>query len=397
MRKSFAVRVLGILLAIFAMHPSVAFAVNQTWFVNTDCADPSYSGYAGGFQGNGSLSTCATSAGTNGAYLTLGHASTNITQNLVTNTITAFIDLRGALDDTSTPNFAGITSNATFSLTVFTQFANRHPGYFDDSKYSLHGGGNPVFNIGTKFTTVSGLQIISNGTNNGVGNHGINWVDTTLAISGGTFVVANNLVIKTGSSTAASFGIIFNPSVASSSATQVYIFNNGIGTTQSSTSRYHFGVRCVAQALIECRVHENTVRNSDSTGLQMFLSAVNAGVRNRSNLIQGSGTADYSLTQTAAGALDQFDNVTSDATSPNVPFRNRTAIFGPFGVTDFRLGMGDTSSVDQCANIASSVLNFTNDFVGTERGASLWDCGANERIGAGPSAVRSFLSLGVGL
>lgn len=350
-----------------------AFAITPTWYVTTDCLN----------NGDGSASTCAASNGATGAFLTLGQALTGVAAvypNFVSSSVTlGTIDLQGAVDDTSIPNTGLITTDSTHILLLIVQTANRHQGWYDSTKYTLaNANAAGVLQIATKAMEIRGLQILSTSNNNADENSGITFLNGA-AINGGLFTVVDNIVIRTGTSTQANYGILLWTFPDTASGITYRAANN-------SVYGYQYGIFCRAAQFCSCDVHSSTVKQSATSALQF--TRASGVVRAKNNLLQSCGTACYVVTG-ASGSITTATNVTSDATSPNGgTYQSLTAIFGPLGNYDFRLGAADTSSYNRGTTLSGDdPIGTTNfDHIETSRPqSSAYDVGANELIGAGPT------------
>src|SRR3990172_4238666 len=81
----------------------------------------------------------------------------------------AIIHCRGATADTAAVTITGWTTSSTSYILIQCDTADRHPGYWDDTKYHLNvsGTSNPI-EINEENVRIDGLQIRYSGTTSSI-------------------------------------------------------------------------------------------------------------------------------------------------------------------------------------------------------------------------------------
>jgi len=121
----------------------------------------------------------------------------------------------------------------------------------------------------------------------------------------------------------------------------------------------------------------------DGGGIGVYFNAGSTGCTLRNNIINSAAANNYYFEV----AKTSSNNISSDATSPDVAFRNISLTFENKGALDFRLAAGDTEAIDAGADVSGV---FTVDFFGTTR--SGWSIGAHEYGAAAGGASVGVMS-----
>ncbi|NTW27223.1 MAG: hypothetical protein HGA36_02795 [Candidatus Moranbacteria bacterium] len=265
-----------------------------------------------------------------------------------------------------TPNNVGTEVNLT----------QRHSGRWDEVRYNLMinavGDYTNALYLRSDYTKIDGLQIkVSNNDFDGIRGVLVGWNDLG---RGSTVHVSNNIITENHTTTNNDG---FEALSIRSTTTTGYIWNNLIydanigGNTGSSAMMLYYNHHYV---------YNNVVYNYTS------------GYGIRSNA--GSVLAKNNIVQQASfnGAFDaaSSNNISQDATSPNVALQNKTVSFLDAANKDFHLAPSDTTAKNAGADLsADPSFAFSADIDGQIRSASPgWDIGADE------AATAIFYSVG---
>lgn len=368
--------VLALALLLF---PAQALAVTATdRYVNTDCAN----------NGDGTASSCAASNGAAGAYNSQQNASTDIQSdfpNLVSADRAITVHCKGTAADTSEPIWENLVTDATRTITVTVDVADRHDGKWNTSKYRLVNGNYfAALQVkGIKYFTASWMQIEQNRTGSSGGTEG-SGIDTRgQGLNGGKWVFEGNIIRYTGDYVNVS-ATGFEDDVNDTNLVKVfrnnvilYFKRGGYFRTGDDGSYYLFN---------------NTCYSNEATGDICIV------IRD-----YGSGTITYvAKNNLANGTLQGYDisgngvythsnNLSEDTSSPDNTLDSKAVTFVNEGGGDFHLASADTAAKDAGADLSGVTNGFTVD-IDTQTRSGTWDVGADEYQSTG-SAVAAVVSI----
>jgi four helix bundle suffix protein len=273
--------------------------------------------------------------------------------------------------DTSAVEISGWTAGPNNYVKIYTTASARHPGKWDETKYRLvsdgydasfkhnynglgYGDNGKIF--------VDGLQIDNTRTADGAG--------AGILIEGGINVISNNVIRQTGARAQQwSVGIGGGAPV---SGTQfynniIYDFYKGI--------YWSFG-----DSNGDVSVYNNTIYNAGAGGIELVEYGGTVVYNLKNNLVQDSGTTDYSITN--GNTTNYADNLSSDATAPGGDaIQGANVVFVNENKKDFHLAQEDTSAKNAGTDLASDTyISITTDIDGSTRptGSNVVDIGADE-------------------
>ncbi|HBI33903.1 MAG TPA: hypothetical protein DEA43_03600 [Candidatus Moranbacteria bacterium] len=281
--------------------------------------------------------------------------------------------------DTTAVNVSGYTTGASNFIKIYTpnntttevNASQRHQGKWDNEKYRLEISAIAdyavIVSIGVNHLKLEGIQIKF--TNNDYG-YGYN---VNVAPSANSEVYLNQNIIRsvfTTTNADSNLGIKVNHNNANAKAyiTNNIIYDIGRGGHWSSAAITINGV-AIAYA------YNNTIYNSQQ--------GINSGITSsiiKNNLSYDNGN-DYYGSFNAASA----NNISKDASSPNVSFRSKTVFFVDTANKDFHLSPTDIAAKNFGVDLSSdSSYSFTTDIDGNARPAvgTVWDIGADEAANA---------------
>lgn len=326
---------------------------------DTDCA----------FSGDGTASTCAASNGAVGAFRSLSQAEANITTNFPTPSQPITVFMAGATADTTPTDINGQTLSAANFLT-FTCDPNKatgcnNTGVWSNSTYRLVTGHTEAsLKVQDEYVRIIGLQIENNGVADAVNRRAgieINNVPTASDVR-----ILGNIIRFTGSGSDTNNTGIYSRGAATLTA----VNNLSYGWTGA-------GILLQPQANGTAAAYNNTFV-ANGIGVSINSGASNDTLRLYNNA-STSNTTDYGSTA-GLTTLVTGNNVSGDATSPDVSFRSRTISFLNLAGRDLRLNAADTAAKNQGTGLAAdSFFAFTNDIINATRPIStIWDVGAFE-------------------
>ena len=288
---------------------------------------------------------------------------------------TAKIDGAWAGADTTAVTFNGWTTGPNNYIRIYTTPTARHRGKWDSSKYRLKTSTNwsIALLIEEDYIRADGLQISSEADN----SDGI-WFNATLdgekRISGN--IIRNTAAIPSG-------GITYDGN--SQNTSSIFIaYNNLIYNTQNGI---YLGIPVNP---VTVKVYNNTVYNAPtesswSRAYYYWGPETNAYFKNNIGL---NSSAGYSGEDYSGGFGNHSNNISSDATSPDIAYRSKTVLFVDLINGDFHLAPTDTVAKDAGADLSADAnLPFSTDIDGQNRSPSTssgqavgtaWDIGADE-------------------
>ncbi len=232
--------------------------------------------------------------------------------------------------------------------------SQRHNGKWTSDAYSIQRGEGNLIGCWTPHIEIAGLQILQTGS----GNRGI----FTNTGNGSRVKIHDNII--TNQTPSGTWGI-YAYDQGTGINSQAIIYNNILYDFKGVPGWLGYGIF----TYLKGAVYNNTIYNCD-----YGINAPNSTVA-KNNIVQNS-TTSYSGTFDASSS----NNISQDATSPNVSFRNKTVTFVDTVSKDFHLATGDTAAVDAGINLsADPVFAFNTDIDRQTRpSGSAWDIGADE-------------------
>jgi len=285
--------------------------------------------------------------------------------------------------DTTAVTVSGYTTGVSNFIKIYTpnnttteaNNSQRHQGKWDDGKYRIESSAEygQILEVSEEYVTIDGLQIANSGSkvNQSKG------IRENMAASASTDIkISNNIIRATGSGTpgAMTNGIQFN------AGRSYKVWNNIIyGWYTGMTTGYQ------NSTAVNHLFYNNTLINNTGIGLAIGGGAV-PYIAVYNNISSGNGT-DFSL----ANVDQSGNNISFDATSPNVSFQGKNVSFADATNKDFHLSISDTSARNSGSDLsADSNLPITTDIDGQARptGVGVVDIGADE------AATAIFYSVG---
>lgn len=312
-----------------------------------------------------------------GDFLTLKAALSSLAMNLVALDIILKIILRGVTADTAGNILidSGWTTSETNYLWLFCDpmsETGRHPGYYSGGHYRIESAADSGILRCRRHVLVDGLQVKNTATA-GEPSVGIVSDETT-----STVIVRNCIAWKLGDSTASGHECI------------------GIGARRNYYGAYKFAA------------YNNIIFGDWEDGLYMYaepgqndtgffynntvVDALDYGfywdrdtggsssvVYLKNNILDGSGTADYSDNSGSTGTLNSATNITSDATSPDgASYQSVSMTYANAGSDDYRLSSSDTDAIaagTDLSAVGEAQYQFSTDNQGRTIGT--WDIGGD--------------------
>lgn len=367
------------LLLLAILIPSLANAATERIvYVNTD-----------GANGDGSVGT---------PYSTLYNALNAETKTLVASDRQLTIRLRGATDDTAdiaTPltAFAGNTDATRYIRIVGDpgSSAGANQGKFDDARYRF-------------VRSVDGCSIdLSAGASTSRLDYRIENIQLYNGSSGNyrrvlcpdyhpgeVYIIGNVIHTNLGG---APYGdnkaVVLTSTSSTTKINSAYLINNIIYDTYAAGVSW-FSAGTNSKVII----YNNTFSNNGNGGTGDYDGAIyiwcQTGTSDivsvKNNVMQNSTGSAFQQNYTCETYVTA-NNITEDATSPDVSYRSKAVTFLNEASDDFHLASGDTNAKDAGANLsADSYYAFTTDIDGQTRSAP-WDIGADEYQSGGTSLL----------
>ncbi|MDD5464429.1 MAG: LamG domain-containing protein, partial [Candidatus Moranbacteria bacterium] len=279
-----------------------------------------------------------------------------------------------------------ITSPANY-IRIYTPTAasevgtsQRHSGKWNENAYKIVQTSNTDYVYGIynqqNYTVIDGLQIKKIATAGGsiIGVVNANYtIDLTLK---------NSIIAGEFSGTSAT-GIGANCSIRN-----CYMYNNIVYGFKNGLDSSFRGLDISQGANNNAYVYNNTLFDN-YRGIYNYYA--NKGIL-KNNVANGN-TFDYVTSFDASSS----NNISQDATSPNVDFRNKTVSFADAANKDFHLAISDTVAKKTGLNLQTDTyLHFGEDIDGQGR-AGNWDIGADEMQEAVMETQQSSPNLDAGL
>jgi hypothetical protein len=328
---------------------------------------------------NGGDGTTNATSGANAAYVSLSAAEAGVAATL-TDTW-EIICATGGTADTSAVTFSGITTTATYYLTVTTEAASKASMPWSTSKYRLEVSNATAVTLSVLYIHLDGLQIAKTSSS----------ANGQACINGGTIATSaneawlSNLLLKQ-----AGNGSFNEPCIRNTDADRVlYAWNcvcYGGGAAASGSSA---AAACEAGTvyLYNCTLIGNHTGLRVSSGVTV--TAKNCYARGTSAAYSVAGT----LNLTTCASSDTTGTVGLQSIALNTT--NFTNVTG--GSEDFHLPSGSALiGVGTDTSGEAAPRNFTTDMDAVTR-TTVWDIGAFEYVAGGPTIhTGSFTLSGTG-
>jgi parallel beta-helix repeat protein len=277
--------------------------------------------------------------------------------DLVANNYIWNIALYADATDTTAVTIDGWTTNSNNYLRIYTPtstsevgVSQRHNGT-PGSGFSIYSTTGTVIGIVSSYTVIEGLEIYSDGTQDGIG---------------------------AGSSLSDAVILSFN---------LIHDINKGISLSRSNGGAfkaYNNIIYDSADASIEANgteitgfyVYNNTVYNSSYHGIYARNSAT---IVAKNNIVLNSANSDFKNISVSVGS---DYNVSSDGSAPGANSKTCTVSFIDSANDNYHLSGSDTCAKDSGTDLSSdSNLSFSTDIDGDSRPYnSTWDIGADEYV-----------------
>ena len=280
--------------------------------------------------------------------------------------------------DTTAVNVTGYMTGVLNYIKIYTpnnvssevNQSQRHQGKWDDMKFALRADeyfGSIRVNVDN--FQVDGLQIENVRSGLSTGNQAGIFVENSI---GKNLIFSFNVVREIGKSIVVyeNAGIRISHIGSVNTNTKIIIHNNVI-------YGFYGGIRYNVTgglAINELIAYNNTIK-SNYEDFRLSLYSSSDVLRLKNNIAQGS--AGYYLESTAETA-DYLNNISLNATSPNVALRNKAVSFVDAPNNDFHLSPSDTAGKNAGADLSVDAnLPFSTDIDGQFR-TGAWDIGADE-------------------
>jgi hypothetical protein len=261
----------------------------------------------------------------------------------------------------------GWTTNATYDITIKTPAAERHNGTTHSGFYFIASGENfNIINDCEEYVNFIGIEFDQSWTNRAglstqSGSDTADW-----EISKCLFTRCSPAIkpgqLGTGSKVSVWNNIMFDNGNAG--------FQHGYGTAGNTYVIYN-----------------NTICDTSGDGIEVRDSAEDVDLYMKNNICNGN-TTDYDVM--TFDTESHSNNISEDATSPDVSYRSKAVTFENEGGNDFHLGSGDTNAKDAGVDLSTDgdgQLSFSDDIDDDTRSGS-WDIGADELVSAGIQILR---------
>ncbi len=372
--RDWAIKSAALMLALLGLAQIASAATERVVYVDTD-----------GSNGDGSAGS---------PYSTLNNALSAETKTLVASDRQLTINLRGAADDTTSidTNLAAFAGNtdATRYLRIIGHPGNAtgaHAGVYDSGRYQLIRSADALIDLSSSVSTsrldwrIENFQIVN--TSSGTYRTGLN-----IDHHPGEFY-AIGMIMKGDATTPAGDNPAFKFYSVSSTTkiNSVYLINNVIYDWAGNGFIWRSGG--TGGKLI---AHNNTIYNTGNTGTNeregaMYVLCQDGSgevVSIKNNIMQSQTGQAFQKGYTCDTYLTG-NNITGDATSPDVSYQSKTVTFTNAGSGDFH--QNDSDAVGAGMSLAADTYYaFTTDIDGQTRSGS-WDIGADEYQASGPSLL----------
>lgn len=372
------------LLSIFAvlfLLQSLAFADVDKYFTS-GCAnngDGSSGACAGAPAGAGAWSSCAN------AQIGLLALYPDLTSAGVGN-VNLIMSSSGAAADPQC-TLSTIVTDSTHLVRVKTVGADRPTiaPWIDASKprFSCSNNGTACLQINLLYAEVDGIQAINTATGTGTYNAVADNTTAGLSLKITNSVMTTATCNTGGGGACTPFG--FSPNVAN---TRLTMWNNlAFGTNISGSYELRAGLSNNGEILI---LYNNGAIGGDGSAYRFDGNGGSLTLIAANNWAQGTGkTLGSWFISGSFGTYTHNNNVTEDATSPDVGGRNKTIVFVNEAGNNFKLDPTDTAAKDQGADLSGT---FTNDLAGNTRSGT-WDVGPLEYQASGSNGSLTTLKV----
>lgn len=288
-------------------------------------------------------------------------------------------DDSGALTDAVTID--GSTTNTASYMKITVASGDRHTGKLSSGasgtgfRLNVTNGNNNGILCSDPAVLVEWLQIVKTAT----ADFGNNCVSNAY--------ITRNCIIKGSAATNSTSGIV----ASSTDAAGGYAANNIVydhfrsGAAGNTAGIYSDN--------ITYGVYNNTI-HSCTFGIYPEGHGGTA-VTAKNNIVNSGGTTDY---YTAGGGFSTTsNNISEDATSPNVAFRNKAVTFVDEANDDFHLDSSDTNAKGNGADLGTTPSGVQFDIDNYDRDTSgvTWDIGADQYVSAGTTINSKLMMMGV--
>lgn len=308
-----------------------------------------------------------------GDYTSLEACMNANEQNLVTADKYLDVEIDGtwSADDTTGVTIENYTTDTTHYWYIYTTSTARHTGTANTG-YTLYPSTsvNSINITSSNFGRIMGLNIK---INKSAFSANVSGIVNSNSYNSGNYQIAYNLFSAPGSDGSYTNVAGIRGGFESSATFNIWnnFFINIDGSDNSGTSGY--GINISNYGGGTKNVYSNTILGSNGQGITLS----NGTQTIKNNICNGNGT-DYGGTFTTSS-----NNISEDATSPDVAYRSKAVTFvsETAGSEDLHLASTDTNAIDAGTDTSGegSPLNFTDDIDGVARSGT-WDIGADEFV-----------------
>lgn len=270
-----------------------------------------------------------------------------------------------AFEDTTEVTIAGWTVDSTRYIKIYTPTAERHPGYWSNSKYRIVPGGGPhqAIDVETSYTQIIGLQVESPDSSSDY-KYGIQVSSTVTSV-----LIEKNIVHMCANSTGSNHGGI--QATLSGVNGPTYIKNNLVYEFDNTDG---FGMSTASATSDKAYVYNNTIVDCDDglkTGYQDTVA--------KNNLVYSCPNA-YSSEFASGSDYNSTDNNEDMEGGGANNRKSQTFTFVNAGAKDYHITTGDTGAHDHGVNLyADGNLAVTDDIDSEARPSSgSFDIGMDE-------------------
>lgn len=304
-------------------------------------------------------------------------------QNLVTVDKYFDVEIDGTWSsaDTTKVTIHNYTTDATRYINIYTTATARHNGKWKTDAYrieitSIFPNPNTVVSVTSGYVTIKGLQVKLNGDLT-------NWQEGIAVNISATATATVAYCISWSTSSGAPIGGI------KFLGGKITAYNNIIYGWNGDSSA---GLLANNGSNAEAYMYNNTVYNCGNGMLHNNFTATVITAKN--NILYNNVTEDWRI-YNFPGTLTTANNLTKDATSPDVAYRSKTLTFVNItaGSEDLHLVSGDTDAIDDGVDLSAT---FTDDIDGVTRSGT-WDIGADEFVAAGGAYIYPDRDIGRGI